>query len=242
MLRRFQSKAGCLHADHLRGGIEERREQTDRVAPSSHARNKVFRILLLPLADLPADFPADDGLEIANHQWIRVRTDDRADDVERILHIRHPVAYRLARCILQRPAPGRDRDDRSTEHFHTADVQLLSLHVLFTHVHEAGESHLRGDRCSGNAVLSRPRLRDDPLLPRTLRQKYLSDRVVDLVRPRVAEVLPLKIDLPLSVQRGQTFGERKGRRPSRKFFEQRSEFRAKGCILLRLLIHAFQRT
>src|SRR5713226_3656157 len=43
-------------------------------------------------------------------------------------------------------------------------------------------------------MLTRARLRDDPILLHPARQQDLAQRVVDLMRPRMAEILPLEID------------------------------------------------
>ena len=47
----------------------------------------------------------------------------------------------------------------------------------------------------GHAVLPRARLRDDALLAHALAQQGLAQGVVDLVGPRVVQVLALQVDL-----------------------------------------------
>src|SRR5579863_4671285 len=46
-------------------------------------------------------------------------------------------------------------------------------------------------------MLSGPRFRDDPPLSQPLRQQDLADRVIDLVRPRMIQILALQKDLRL---------------------------------------------
>ena len=71
---------------------------------------------------------------------------------------------------------------------------MLATHVLGTHVDDALEPEPGADGRGGNAVLTRPRLRDDAMLAETRREEDLAERVVDLVRARVVEILALEDD------------------------------------------------
>jgi hypothetical protein len=48
--------------------------------------------------------------------------------------------------------------------------------------------------CGGDTVLAGARFRDDALLAHAPREKRLAERVVDLVRASVGQVLPLQED------------------------------------------------
>ena len=78
---------------------------------------------------------------------------------------------------------------------HAEDVQLLAAHVLLAHVDDALHSEERADGGGGHAVLSRAGLGDDALLAHPPRQHSLAQRVVDLVRAGVQQVLALQVDL-----------------------------------------------
>src|ERR687888_47206 len=77
---------------------------------------------------------------------------------------------------------------------HPRDVHGLPLRVLLPHVDDTGKIEQRTCRRCGHSVLSGARLRDDPALAETLGEQHLPDGVVDLVRPRVREVLTLQED------------------------------------------------
>ena len=148
------------------------------------------------LEHLTARLTPDNGLQLPNDRRIRGRADARADEVVRRLDVRDPVADRLARGLLQRPRAELDRAHLRAEKPHPLDVRMLPAHVLGAHVDDALEPEARADGRSGNAMLPGPRLGDDPALTEPRCEQDLPDRVVDLVRARVAEVLALEHDLP----------------------------------------------
>ena len=112
----------------------------------------------------------------------------------RRLDIRDPVADRLARRLLQRLRPELDGSHLGTEEPHALDVRMLPAHVLGAHVHDALEPEARADRRGRDPVLARTRLGHDASLAEARREKDLSERVVDLVRAGVVEVLALEDD------------------------------------------------
>ena len=65
----------------------------------------------------------------------------------------------------------------------------------------------RGDRRRRHAVLARPGLGDDARLAHAPRQQPLPDRVVDLVRAGVTQVLALQVDLGAAEPLGEARGE-----------------------------------
>ena len=83
---------------------------------------------------------------------------------------------------------------------HAEHVELLALHVRGAHVDDALEAEARAHGRGGDAVLPRARLRDDALLPHSLREEGLADGVVDLVRARVVQVLALEVDVRGAVE------------------------------------------
>jgi hypothetical protein len=69
---------------------------------------------------------------------------------------------------------------------------VLPPHVLDAHVDVALEAEARADRRRGHAVLARARLGDDAALAQAAGQDGLAERVVELVRTRVQEILALE--------------------------------------------------
>ena len=80
-----------------------------------------------------------------------------------------------------------------------------------THVDDARQAELGADRRRRHAVLPGPRLSDDALLRHAQAQQHLAQRVVDLVRAGVVEVLALEPDLgAAAVVLGEALGEVEG--------------------------------
>ena len=119
---------------------------------------------------------------------------NRADHVEGVADRRRPVAQRLVHRVLQGACPGLDDRDGGAEELHAEDVEALPAHVLRAHEDLATHAEQRGDGGGRDAVLARARLRDQPALLETARDQRLADRVVDLVRAGVEQVLALQVD------------------------------------------------
>ena len=190
--------------------VEERCEHTDRVRASADAGDDGLRERALRLEELSPCLAADHRLELTHELRVRGRAHARADHVVRRLDVRDPVADRRARRLLQRPRAGFDRFHGGAEELHPLHVGRLAAHVLRPHVHDALEPEARARRGGRDAVLSRARLRDDPSLAEAQRKDDLAQRVVDLVRPRVVQVLPLQVQ-PLPWR--EAAGERDRRGP-----------------------------
>ena len=112
----------------------------------------------------------------------------------RRLDVRDPVADRLARRLLQRLRPEVDGTHLRAEQAHALDVRLLAAHVLLAHVDDALEPEARADGRGRDAVLPGAGLGDDAALAEPLREHDLAERVVELVRAGVQEVLALQVD------------------------------------------------
>jgi hypothetical protein len=137
---------------------------------------------------------ADDGLEVADDHGEGVGADDRADDVVGVFDRAHPVAHRLVGGVLEGARAGLDLDHLGAEHAHADDVEALTPHVLRAHVDIAGEAEVGGGGRGGHAVLARAGLGDDAALAHALGEQALAERVVDLVRAGVGEVLAFEPD------------------------------------------------
>ena len=127
----------------------------------------------------------------------------------RRLDVRDPVADRLARRLLERPRAELDRAHLGAEQPHPLDVRRLPAHVLGAHVDDAVEAEARADGRGRDAVLPRARLRDDPPLAEPAREQRLAERVVELVRAGVEQVLALQ---PEPLPGREALGPRERRR------------------------------
>ena len=149
----------------------------------------------------------------------------------RRLDVRDPVADRLARRLLQRPRAELDRPHLRAEQAHPLDVGALAPHVLGAHVDDALEPEARAHGGRRDAVLARAGLGDDPLLAEAPREHRLAERVVQLVRPGVEEILALEIQA-LARSEALRAGER--RRPARECATQDVELLGERVIFERL--------
>ena len=96
--------------------------------------------------------------------------------------------------VLERGGPGRDLADLGAERAHPQHVRRLAADVLGAHVHDALEVEQRARGRGRDAVLAGAGLGDDAVLAEPPGQQRLAERVVDLVRARVVEVLALEVE------------------------------------------------
>ena len=192
--------------------VKEGIEQAHRIRPAADRGDDRVGQAALGLHHLRLRLLADDGLEIAHHRRIGMRPRHRADAVEGVAHIRHPVAQRIVHRVLERAAPRGDRHHLGPQKLHPEDVRGLPLDIMGAHVDHAFQPELGTDRRGGHAMLARARFGDDPALAHPAGKDDLAQDVVDLVRARVVELVALHIDLGPAQMRGQPLGmvERRG--------------------------------
>ena len=170
----------------------------------------------LALEHLRPRLLADDRLEVAHHRRIGMRPGHRADAVEGVADVGHPVAQRLVHRVLQRAAAAGHRHHLGAEQLHAEDVRLLPLDVGRAHEDHAFQPEAGADRRGGDAVLAGAGLGDDPGLAHPPRQQDLPEHVVDLVRAGVVELVALEVDLRAAEPLGQPLGEVERRRAGRR--------------------------
>ena len=90
-------------------------EQTDGVRAAAHAGNGNIRLAADGFQHLFFGFIADHALKIAYHFGIRRRACGSADDVERIVHARHPFAHGFVHRVFQCTAAAVDADHVRTQ-------------------------------------------------------------------------------------------------------------------------------
>ena len=87
-----------------------------------------------------------------------------------------------------------DRLDRRAQQVHPLDVGRLAAHVLGAHEDDAFEPEARARGRRRDAVLAGAGLGDDPRLAEPPGEHDLAERVVDLVRAGVVQVLALEVE------------------------------------------------
>ena len=172
---------------------DERGEDSDRVRATAHTSHHPLGQPALALEYLRARLVADHALQIAHQRRVWRRSDRRADHVVRALHVCHPVTDGGGGRLLERPRARVHRFHRRAQQPHALDVRSLPARVLDAHVHHALEIEQRAHRRRGDAVLAGARLGDDPPLAHALGQQRLAERVVELMRAGVVEVLALEV-------------------------------------------------
>src|SRR5918999_1854625 len=205
-----------LDADQLHVGVpHEGHERADGVRAPADAGDHAVGKPPGGLEDLGARLVADHALEVAHQRRERRWADARADHVVRAADVGHPVADRGRHRLLQRAGARVDRRHRRPQQAHALHVRPLAPHVLGAHADDALEPEQRARRRRRHAVLAGAGLGDDPRLAHALGQQRLAERVVDLVRAGVEQVLALEVDRvsgglrePLGVvERGRAAGE-----------------------------------
>ena len=81
--------------------VEERMEEANGIGPATDAGDDGVGQSALGRHDLLACFLADDGLEVAHHGRIGVRSSGGADDVVGVADVGDPVAQRLVHRVLE---------------------------------------------------------------------------------------------------------------------------------------------
>ena len=187
-------------------------EQAHRVGAASDTGDGVVGQSADGGHELLARLATYDGLEVAHHHGVRVWTDDAPYGVVGRLDVGDPVADRLVDGVLEGTAAAGDGPDLSAEQTHPEHVERLATDVLLAHVDDALLSEHGADGGGGDAVLSGAGLGDDAALAHPLREQALSERVVDLVRAGVGEVLALDVDARAAKLASQVLGvvERRG--------------------------------
>ena len=111
---------------------------------------------------------------------------------------------RIASLIASFSVRGRSRPAHfGAEHAHAEDVQRLARHVVRAHVDDAFQAEQRADGGGGHAVLPRTGLGDDAALAHPAGEQRLAERVVDLVRAGVSEILALQKNRRAAARLGQ---------------------------------------
>ena len=176
------------------GVVYEGVEDAHGVAAASDAGNHHVRQATDLFGALPLRLTPDDRLELADHQRVRMRAEHRSQEVVAVGDGRDPVAHRFVDGVLERPAAGVHSAHGRAEQLHPEDVERLPLHVFRAHVDVARQPEQRAGGGGRDAVLPCAGFRDDAPLAHPLREERLAERVVDLVRAGVREILALEKD------------------------------------------------
>ena len=220
--------------------IDEGMEQADRIRPAANTGHHRVRQAAFALQYLRAGLNADHALKVADHFRIGVRTRRRADAIECVVDIRHPVAQGLVHRILQRACAGRNRHDLGAEQAHAEHVRLLALNIRLAHENDALQAETRADGCRRHPVLASPGFGDDACLAHAHGQQHLTKAVIDLVRAGMVQLVAFEIDFRAAKVLGHALGEIKRRRTADIMRPHVVHLRLEGRVQLRRAIFLFQ--
>ena len=128
-----------------------------------------------------------------------------------VANIGHPVPHCFIDGLLECCLSCRHADDFRSQKSHPCNIERLALHVDGPHVDAALETEACGGCRRGDAMLSCPRLGDDPPLAHSSGKQDLADGIVDLVSARVEKVFTFEVNLCATQLLGESLGKVKGR-------------------------------
>src|SRR5438270_5105330 len=169
-----------------------------------------------------------------------MRSDDRSDYVVGSAHVGDPVANRLGGRVLQCPGADGYLAHLRVQQLHPANVHRLPAHVLGAHVDGALEAEPRRNRSDSDAVLARSGFGYQARLAHAQREQRLPQRVVELVRARVAEILTLQVDVPAAEMLSKTRRRIQRCRPPHERMPVAGQLQLKLRVGLRLVPHALE--
>src|SRR5438552_3302891 len=117
-------------------------------------------------------------MKVSNHDRIRMRTVSSSENIVRCPDVGDPVTHRLINRLLQCLLSGMNGNDFRAKHFHSVNIQSLSLAISRSHVNDAFKPEHGGNCCGGNAVLTCPGFGDDPAFSHAASQENLPYGIV----------------------------------------------------------------
>jgi hypothetical protein len=217
MFAKLAAAAAGFDANHFHRGIAQKlMKESDGVRTAADAGEKMRGEAFFCGEDLFTGFAADDGLKIADHGGIGMRSKHRAEQIMRVADIGDPVPHGFVDGVLQSAAAGIDADDLRAEHAHARDVERLARHVFRAHVDDAFKAEMRGDSGGSDAVLAGAGFRNDARLAHFHSQQTLANGVVDFVCAGVEQVFALEVNAWTAEMRGEARSKLQRRRAASK--------------------------
>jgi len=169
-----------------------------------------------------------------------MRAEYRAEKIMSRAHVSDPIAHGFVNGILESAAAGIHADNLRAQHAHARHVERLPRHVFRAHVNDAFQAEMRGHGSGSDAVLPRTRFRDDAWLAHFHGEQTLANRVVDLVRASVQQILALEIDARATKFFREPRSKLQRRRAAGEILQEILEVSLKRWIRLRRFIGALQ--
>ena len=174
--------------------LEKIEKESDGIAATPNTSHHFIRKTTFQFKNLAPGFLPDYLVEVSYHHRERVSTKCGSQYVMRFPGTGHPVPHGLVDSVLQGALTTGYRPDLSSAQAHPENIQGLATHVLLAHVDDAFQTKFGAHGSRGDSVLSGTGFSNDSGLSKTLGQKHLTQHIVDLVSPRVQEILTLQVD------------------------------------------------
>src|SRR4030042_1236014 len=115
--------------------------------------------------ELRKQFFANNRLKPCYKIRVRMRTYNRADDIESVYRITYPITQSFIRRILEGFVATPDRYYSGPKHLHPLYVRFLSHHVGLAHINHTFQSHKCTYGSRSHSVLTSTCFSDDPGFP-----------------------------------------------------------------------------
>lgn len=125
--------------------------------------------------ELLTSFTANNGLEVSDNCWERVRTNGTANNIVRVAHVGNPVAHSFVDSIFQGLAATGDGNNGGAQQLHLEHVERLSFNIFGTHVDHTLETELGANCSCGDTVLTSTSLGNNTRLVQSLSEQCLTD-------------------------------------------------------------------
>ena len=123
MLPALETMSSRFHTDQLYAGhVDVGIEHAHRIGAAADAGDHRVRLPAGQFRHLHQRFFADDSVEVAHQHRVGVRACHRADDVEGVFDVGHPVSHRLVERVLECLRAALDRHHGRTEQFHPEHI------------------------------------------------------------------------------------------------------------------------
>src|SRR5262245_55031167 len=189
-----ETVASGFYTDQLDVRIRhELMEDAHCVGTAAHTGNNSGRGRLRQGMQLLPRLATDNCLKVPHQTRIGIGAYHRADDVVAVLNGRHPIAHGFVGRIFQCLCARCHGAHIGAQQFHAIHIERLTLYILGTHVNHTFESEERTHGGGRHTVLTGAGLGYDASLVHAAREQDLTERVVDLVRARVIQVLALQV-------------------------------------------------
>eukprot|EP00123_Amoebidium_parasiticum_P018125 comp24111_c0_seq1/m.43620 comp24111_c0_seq1/g.43620 ORF comp24111_c0_seq1/g.43620 comp24111_c0_seq1/m.43620 type:complete len:376 (+) comp24111_c0_seq1:537-1664(+) len=175
--------------------VQERGEQTNGVAATTHTCHEVIRCLPEHLIELHLCLLTHNRLEVTHHHGVGVGADNTADGKELVGWVLGIGLEGNVHSLLQASTAVGCCHDVGAQNAHADHVGLLLGNVGLSHVDVTLQTEEGCGRGQSYTVLTSTSLGHNLLLAHLLGKQSLSNAVVDFVGASMVKILSLQVDL-----------------------------------------------